>query len=63
MKKIKIGNKLSLNKQKVSTLNEVMGGKAAEIGVPGTHYKICATGCVCYTSIGPSCGIYCATEM
>lgn len=60
MKKIKISKRLALNKQSISKLNAaeqngIMGGEA----VPKTHYKVCATGCDCYTSIGPSCGIVC----
>lgn len=63
MKKIKISKLLALNKQAVSKLNTVdQSGIVGGEKVPPTHYKICATGCVCYTSMGPSCGIVCTYD-
>ena len=66
MKKIKILNKLSLNKENVSTLNSIEQDNLKGCALPKTkgtcHIIFDSRGCVCTGSRVKTCGIYCPAD-
>ena len=63
MKKIKLNQKLSLNKENVSVLNiaEQNNAKAGKAPISG-HICGDSRGCVCTGSRVKTCGIYCPPD-